>query len=317
MFENSIAYDILISMIKKHTHSGVTWVDLESPSQTEIKQVMKEFNLHPLVAEELLVPTLKPKVELFENYIYLILHFPALMRGARIDPPKEVDFVIGRNFIITSRFATVEPIMNFSKIFETNSILEKGAEKAHAGLIFYYMIKKLYRHSMFELEKIRVKLCDVENMIFEGKEKEMVVELSKYSRELLDFKQILGTHIETLESFEIHASKILGEEFNSNINAILGEYKKVCSDIVSDREFLSDLRETNDSLLNTKQNETMKILTIMAFVTFPLSLITDLFSMNTAHSPIVGLPYDFEIIMVIMFIVAFIMFGLFKFKKWL
>ncbi len=304
-------------MIKTHTHNNLTWVDLESPSQIEAKEVMEKFGLHPLVAEELLIPSLKPKVELYKDYIYLILHFPSLKKGSRIDSAKEVDFVIGRDFIITSRFAAVEPIANFSKIMEVNSILAKEELEGHAGYIFYYLMRKLYRHSVRELGHVREKLCEIENEIFRGKEKEMVSELSKYSRELLDFKQILITHKETLESFEKHAPKILGEAFNPHVNTIHGEYNKAYAEVTANREFLGDLRETNDSLLSTKQNETMKILTMMAFVTFPLSLFTDLFSMNTAHAPIVGHAYDFEIIVVIMFAAALFMFGIFKYKKWL
>ena len=304
-------------MIKKHTHNHLTWVDLESPSQFEVRQVMEEFSLHPLVAEELLVPTLKPKVEFYKSYVYLILHFPTLKRGSKIDSAKEVDFVIGNNFIITSRFAAVEPVINFSKVFEVNSILEKEEIADHAGYIFYYLIKKLYRHIGHEVEHIQEKLCEIEANIFEGKEKEMVSELSKYGKELLDFKQILGTHKETLQSFEKEVPKILGSEFGSYINTIHGEYNKAVDEVAVNREFLKDLRETNDSLLTTKQNETMKILTMMAFVTFPLSLITNIFSMNTTHSPIVGYPYDFEIIMIIMVLATVIMFGIFKFKKWL
>jgi magnesium transporter len=81
-------------------------------------------------------------------------------------------------------------------------------------------------------------------------------------------------------------------------------------------ESLHELRETNNSLLTTKQNETMKKLTLLAFITFPLSLIASIFEMNTVDMPIVGLQHGFWIIIGGMTVVGLAMFWYFKYKKW-
>jgi Mg2+ and Co2+ transporter CorA len=80
---------------------------------------------------------------------------------------------------------------------------------------------------------------------------------------------------------------------------------------------LHELRETNNSLVSTKQNEVMLVLTLTAFVTFPLSLMASLFGMGALHTPIIGQPFDFWIILTIMGIASLAMFGYFHYKKWL
>ena len=92
--------------------------------------------------------------------------------------------------------------------------------------------------------------------------------------------------------------------------------KFVYNQLENERETLVDLRETNDSLLTTKTNEIIKVLTVMAFIILPLTFVTQLFSMNT-KLPIVGSPYDFEIISGGMLALALGMFLYFKHKKWL
>ena len=87
--------------------------------------------------------------------------------------------------------------------------------------------------------------------------------------------------------------------------------------INNSRELVNDLRETNDSLLSTKQNETMKTLTILASVTFPLTLITGIFAMRTTHTPILDNPFDFEIVLGIMLIIVCCMYAFFRKKGWL
>jgi magnesium transporter len=83
-------------MIQKYHSGNLVWVDLFSPTIDEIRQVVNEYNIHPLVAHELNIPTLRPKVDLYDNFIYLILHFPSLHRnGDGGQDDQEVDFIMG------------------------------------------------------------------------------------------------------------------------------------------------------------------------------------------------------------------------------
>ena len=127
-------------MIKKYTSQNITWIDIEKPTQEEVRNLMIQYKLHPLVAEELLLPTFKPKVDLHEGYIYLILHFPFFKRTDEesVCVNREIDFIIGKDFIITVRYEPVGPLEQFSKIFEVNSILStEDGNSNHAGYLFF------------------------------------------------------------------------------------------------------------------------------------------------------------------------------------
>ena len=305
-------------MITKYRHKNLTWVDVESPTKEEIRELIKDYSIQLDVAEELLLPTIKPKIEFYENeLIYLILHFPAFRHSHNSQKNQEVDFIIGKDFLITTRYDTIDPIHKFSKVFEANSILSKSYLGSHAGFLFFYMIRKLYRSLEHELEYIHDSLIEAEKGIFDGREKEMVVELSSISRDLLDFRQGTRMHKEILESLEVAGKKFFGEEFSKQLKAIVVEYHKIKSEISFNLDLLTELRETNNSLVSTKQNEVMKILTIMAFITFPLSLFASVFGMNTDYLPIVGKPNDFWIIVGSMAVATILFFSFFKYKKWL
>lgn len=304
-------------MLTKYTHKNVTWIDLESPTKEEVHKVMNEYSIHPTVAEELLMPTIKPRVDLHDNFIYLILHFPAFKHTHHYQQNQEVDFIIGKDFIITTRYDTIDPLHEFSKIFETNSILDKSDIGTHAGFVFFFMIKKLYKSLENELEYIDDALETIEDDIFKGREKQVVVSLSIVSRDLLNFKQAMRSHKEVLDSFGEVGIRFFGKEFSHHIKSIINEYYKINSIIGMHNDSLYELRQTNDSLLSTKQNEVMKTLTIMALVTFPLSLVASIFGMNTGYLPIVGHTNDFWIVMGIMLMLTSSMFIFFKYKKWL
>ncbi len=305
-------------MIKRYVYKNLVWVNLESPTPDEIRGVMKEFDLHPIIGEELLITTSKPKVDVYKNYLYLILHFPTLSKYEKDSHiGKEIDFVIGKNFIITTAYDTVEPLHNFSKIFEVNAILDKSEIGEHAGFIFYYMIKKLYRSMGQELDHLKSSLHNAESHIFSGKSKKMVLELSEIGHDLLDFKQATKSHGEILESFAVTGARFFGSDFSYYLADIISEYRKTYHAIESNKDFLTELRETNDSLVSTQQNEIVKNLTVMSFLTLPASLIAVIFNMSTISTPIIGQSGDFWIVVTIMLAVSICMFTYFKHKDWI
>lgn len=303
-------------MITKHNYKTLTWIDMESPSQDEIRDIAKEYRLNPLVVHELSAPTLKPKVDLYENFIYLILHFPHFRKGERPEQDQEIDFIVGKKFLITVRYSGSETLHFFAKMFETSATLNRGIGP-HAGFIFIQMISKLYESLIHELAIIRESLNQIENKTFKGEERKMVIAISEVSRELLSFKRSLSLHRDILESFEDVGRKIFGDEFKFHLRTLTGDYYRVEHSMQSNAEFLNELRETNNSLLSTKQNEVMQTLTILAFIALPATTVLSLFQIETVSRPIVGIRFDFWILLVIVGIIAFSLFFWFKHKKWL
>lgn len=303
-------------MITRHTHDKIEWIDLESPTEEEVRALMQEFSLHPSIAEDLLSPTRRPLVDVHDDYLYLVLHFPALKHTHHLDDDQEVDFIVGKKFIITNRYETIDAFHKFSKLFEVETLLEKTSE-SHAGYIFFHILRKLYKSIEHELESIRDDLESAEVNIFEGHEKEMVVELSHIGRSILNLRQSLSSHKEALESFKKAGQDFFGKSFVPAMSVIVNDYDRILSRIRTQCEWITELRETNNSLVSTKQNEIMKVLTIMAFITFPLSLISSIFGMNTVYLPVVGMDNDFWFIITGMALLSTFFFTFFWYKKWL
>ncbi len=303
-------------MIERHEHEGVVWVDLIHPSEEEVSAISEEFSLHRAVTHELTSPSVKSRVEMHKDSLYLILHFPAFKHSHTDNTKQEVDFVIGKNFLITARYDTIDALDKFSKVVEVHSILDRGLGENPVGTIFFGIVQEIYQSLFNELEYIENSLGKIEDGIFSGKEREMVVSLSELSRVLLNFKKSTDSHKEVLLSLDMFGKKLFDEHFSYSVRKILEEYFKVEDSIKNNLAFVVELRETNNSLLSTKQNETMKTLTIMAFVTFPLTLIAAIFSMDTVNNPIVGHPLDFWIVVGIMVFATMCFFAFFKYKNW-
>ena len=303
-------------MISRYSHGNVAWIDLDNPTNAEVRQIVNEFGINAFVAEELLLPSMKPRVEFHTTYVYVILHFPAL-RHSHATIEQEIDFVIGKNFLITTHYDTIDPLHKFAKVFEVNSLLDKDTLGSHGGFLFFSMLRKLYRSIEHETEHIKRDLASIEEHIFTGHEVEMVQAISRSARDLLNTRQIIEPHREVLKTLESEGAAFFGQDFSPYLRILANEYYRVHNHIMRYTDFLHELRETNNSLLTTKQNETMRVLTIMALLTFPLALFVAIFDINATSNPIIGLPYDFWIIVGAVVGIGAAMLWYFRYKKWL
>lgn len=306
-------------MLSTYKHNNLSWIDLESPTADEVKSLMSKYSIHPLVAEELLKPTLRPRVDINKETIYLILHFPIYNNTKRQYNSCEIDFILGKNFLITVHYASILPLYELAKIFEAEGMLGEKTLSRNSGVLFFHVIRQLYNFSENQLGIIQSKIDDISARMFEKKPTlyDLVRKISHTRIEVLDFKRIIQFHREVFSSLEYIALKKYGGDFTHYLNNINGEYLKLWNLVETYRINIESLQQTIDSLLSHRANDIMKVLTIMAFVTFPLMLISSMFSMNTSWLPIVGIKGDFWIIICIMLTITLAMFFFFKRKKWL
>lgn len=304
-------------MLTRYARENLVWIDCVSPTPAEVKALMHEFGIEPLIAEELLLPSYKSKVEKRGDAIYVILHFPQMGIGHHNAPEQEIDFIVGKKFLITTRYENIDPLHSFAKAFEVAGVLGTDMSVSHGGHLFIALVSNLYQALEGSCGVLRRRLRDIEEHIFSGDERHMVTQLSLVGRTIHDFKQSLAPHEEMLKSFEPVGMRTFGSEFSYHLRSLVGAYERIERTLMNLHDSLNELRETNNSLLSTKQNEIMKTLTIMAFVTFPLTLISSIFGMNTDYLPIVGIPNDFWFVIGIMAMLALSFFIYFKHKDWL
>ncbi|HEU5114960.1 MAG TPA: magnesium transporter CorA family protein [Candidatus Paceibacterota bacterium] len=304
-------------MVNTYKYKNVTWVDMQNPTREEARELMQKYDIHPVAAEELILPTTRSKVDRYQDFVYLVLHFPAWKHSHR-NTNQEIDFIIGKNFIVTARYDTIDPLHKFSKMFEVNSVLDhNGLIGEHAGYMFYYMMREIYHSIADELESVRDSLDDIEKRTFSGEEREMVFELSNTARELLIFKHATAFHKEILESFGTASIKLFGPDYAHYMEATMSEYTKVGKAIQGLTESLHELRETNNSLLETKQNKVMMTLTGITFITAILGIIVGIFEVNFKDAPIIGMPHDFWILSGVITALGIFFTAILAHKKWL
>ena len=297
----------------------LTWIDVVDPKKEDIEYLKQGFNFHPVVLNELTVPTLRPKVENYDHYLYMVLHFPIYHPKEKTSKSMEIDFLITAKTLITVRYGKIQPLSEFWKKCEAKDIDPYFGDTITS--LLYCMIGELNNFSLRQLDHITKKIDDIEKEIFGTKnikkEEKIVEEISIVRRDILDFRRTLKPQNIIFESLKIRGAEFFGKSGEPYFADIIGDHMRVWNLLENNKETIESLQEANDSLLSNRTNRIMKIITLFAVIVFPLTLVAAIFGMNTKYLPIIGMQNDFWIILGIMFIGTISMLILFKIKKWL
>lgn len=279
---------------------------------------MQEFGIDARIEEEIINVTSYPIVVSSNAYLYLILHFPASdpTGGAR---NQEVDFIVGKNFLITARYEIIESIHNLHKVFESEELLGLPPSDQHIDALLERVLRRLYAALREEVETIGRRLERIEEDIFGGKERETVRVISEVNRVLLRFDTTIGRHAESLSSLlsELSLPSFFGRPFMAHAARIDAEREHVASLISSYRDVAAELRDTNDSLLSASQNEVMKTLTVITFIILPLTLLSSLFQIDAPDRPLINNPHEFWTIVTLSVVITTCLVLFSKLKRWL
>lgn len=289
---------------------------MKRPTVDEVRKVMRELDIPSVLLADATGTVPKNTVTQVDGTVKVTLDFPAIKR---IEPSHqlEVKFFVSKNSLLTIQYEEMEGVDRFRRQFEVASTLRKKQSHLTGAHLFISILNQIYESSSSKLDYIESKLSDIESEIFKNNEKQMVFEIADVSKKLIAFRHTIGGHDDVFRDLGTILESTFGKGFHADIKALDHQLSILERRVNTQYKTMTALRETNSAMLNTKQNEIMKIFTVMAFTTFPLMLFSSMFGMNTENTPLLGHPWDFWIIVGIMVIATIGFFSYFKHKNWM
>jgi magnesium transporter len=297
-------------------HQGITWVDIQDPTPEDVEYIKTTFNPHPIASEQLIPPSWTTKVEHFTSHLFLVLFVSNHNKEKRTTRARELDIICGKNFLITSHYTSILPL---KAVFDECALYEEKRQEhigKGTGLLLYELLHKIWEDAGAKTLRIGKRITAIEESIFQGKEREMLGEISLVKTDVIDFWRIARPQKGVFTSLRDVSAEFFGEETLPYFSHLRNHWARVMSTLIIAKETIIALEDTNNALLTDKTNQIVKLLTIFAVIVFPLTLISSIFGMNTKILPLVGLPGDFWIVTGIMALGTLIMIAFFKRKKW-
>ena len=302
--------------IRSIRHGGITWVDIVHPGEAEIEWLRSHYNFHPLHLDDTLSKIQRPKVDVTEGYVFLVMHFPVYSKLARITTPSEVDIFVGRDFVITVHQGNLRPLIRFfNQCLEDPEARAQAMGRSPAHLV-YFILDRLVDYCFPILNKIADNIEQVEDSIFEENVRHTIQAISIIRRDIIAFRRVVKPLIPVVANLDRKLQPFGNEDMEEYFGDILDHLNKIWDTLEDYKEVIEGLSDTINSLTSNRINEIIKVLTIISVILLPLTVISGIYGMNI-DLPAQQHPHAFEIVLGMMFVVIVGMLAYFRWRKWI
>jgi magnesium transporter len=261
---------------------GLRWINIERPRSIDRVWLEEHFDFHPLDYEDVFSRNQRPKVDEYEGYLFVVLHFPVYDKRVNRLNAAEVDIFVGPDFVITLPNENLAPLQYlFDRVRSSEDAREDLFNKG-AGYLLYKIVDACVDASFPMLRKMGLKLERLEESIFdEEANREIVRDLSNAKQEIINFRKIVRPQRTALKDLERTKRYVTGE-LDIYFDDINDASERVWDMLENFKEVIEGLETTNESVLSHRLNDVLRVLTAFSVIMLPMTLIASVWGMNVS-----------------------------------
>ncbi|MFX1337145.1 MAG: magnesium/cobalt transporter CorA [Promethearchaeota archaeon] len=294
--------------------SFIRWINILGIHKTKIiREIGQQFNLHPLVLEDIVHPHQRPKFEDFKEYIYIVLK-KLIWNENREFSTEQVSLILGPNWVISIQEKDTELFKSIRERITTpmGRVRVKGAD-----YLIYALIDIIIDNYFIVQENIGEIIEEIEEELIEAPQIETLQTIYKLKREVTELRKSVWPLREVINKLQREQSPLIGDELGIYLRDIYDHIFRIYDSMQDYRDIISGMLDMYLSSVSNKMNEIMKVLTIISTIFIPLSFLAGFYGMNFLYMPELKVPAAYPILIVVMAIIAIVMILFFKRKKWL
>jgi len=296
--------------------AGLRWIHIESPRTADRDWLEDNFAFHPLDIEDVYSRNQRPKLDQYDDYVFIVLHFPLFDKDSGRILTAELDLFLGPDYLITLPNIPLPPLSAMFERYREKADLRQEVFSKGSGYLLYKIVDTGVDASFPMLRKTGLKLERLEDDIFEGRSSEIVRDISEAKQEIINFRKIVRPQRAVLRDLERTKQRYLQEELEIYFDDISDAAERIWDTLENYKEVIEGLESTNESVLSHRLNDSLRILAAASVVLLPLTLIASIFGMNV-HFPGEGEGVTFFVILALMAALLFALIVLFRRRGWL
>ncbi len=303
-------------MVDTISFGTLKWHHITNPTVEDLDFLRDNFHFHPLDIDDCSSFVQRPKIDIYDDYFFLVLHFPLLDKRTSLVKTEETKIFWGQDFIITvaNSHYVVQDLFNLIKLNPEE--LEEDAISGTSDAILYKVLYRMMKETFLLVERMGTEIDFINRELFEAKSEKIIEQISRFRKNIIQLNTIFKPQLRLFHKFESGEVRGFAEDMEDYWGNILDFYQKMWDMIDDYGELVAGLSNTFDSLQANKTNEIMRVLTIISTIVLPLTFITGLYGMNV-KLPFGHLSYAFWIIMALCVGVIIGLLFSFRRKRWM
>lgn len=297
-------------------HGGMRWYDIQRPTSADLDYLRDEFAAHPLLLDDIVSRSQRPKLDIYDDYLFVVMHFPVHIKETRTTIASEVDMLIGSDYVVTTHDGNLKPLMRvFESALESEETRQALMSQTTAHLL-YYIIDRLVDYCFPIVGQLTERIDEIEDAIFSRSDLRLVQEISIVRRDLIAMRRIIKPQLPVISQLEHRAIPLVQSDIDVYFGDIADHLAKLWDSLEDLKEVLEGLSDTFDSLATHRLNGVIKTLTVISVVILPLTFITGIFGMNVPI-PYESSKYALLVISVVLAVITIVMLAAFRRRGWI
>ncbi len=295
--------------------ASVTWVNVYGVHDSEvIKRIGNSFDLHPLLLEDVMNTGQRPKLEEFDNCLFLVLKMLRYGKELQSVVAEQLSIVLGTRFLLTFQ---ERPGDVFEPVRERIRKRKGRIRSAGVDYLAYALLDTVVDNYVSIIEKLGGQIEDIDEEVLERPEPEVMEKISALRREMNYLRKSIRPAREAVLQLTRLDSSVIREETMPFLKDLQDLFTQASEAVDMYREMLSDQLSNYNSAMSNRMNDIMKILTMFAAVFIPLTFLAGIYGTNFEYLPELHFRYSYFILWGIMIAVAIGMLIFFRKKRWL
>src|SRR3954452_9123808 len=297
---------------------GLRWINIERPGALERTWLEEHFDFHALDLEDVLSRNQRPKIDVYDEYLFIVLHLPVFDRAAGRLGTGELDLFVGPDYVVTLPQQPLQPVEYLFERCRAKEELRDQLFSRGSGYLLYRLVDDSFDYCFPMLRKIGNKLDALEDDIFEGRSEEVVRDISNVKQEIINFRKVIRPQRPVLRDLEKVKQRYLASDLDLEIyfDDIVDAHERIWDILENYKEVAEALEETNEAVISHRLNDILRVLTSISVVILPLTLIASIMGMNSwvpgEHSEA-----GFFVALGVMALILIGMVGYFRRRRWL
>lgn len=290
------------------------WVDLSSPTEGELGMLADVFQFHELAIEDARASTHHPKVEEYPGFLYLILHGIDFHASRHRFATHDVDFFLGPTYLVTVHAGKSRSVARMREICPRNGFaLAEGPAS-----LMHRIVDGMVDNYQPEVEKLERRIDELEALVVSGGRREVMREIIALKKDVSALRRITLPQRDVVARLARREFGAVGENVAYRFRDVHDHLVRLADEATNFQERLAMLLDAHLNFVSNRLNAVMKVLTVIATIFMPLTVLTGLYGMNVAipHLP-GGDRAQFWWIVGIMAAISGVMLWLFRRRRWL
>ena len=265
---------------------GLTWLNIESPTELEIDWLAEHHDFHPLDIEDVRSRRRqRAKIDEYADYLFIVLHFPRFDKRTGRLQAAELNVFVAEDLVITLPNEPLKPLSALWSRCERSEDAREQYMSKGSGYLLYEIVDTMYDYCFPILDKIGFKLDSIEDALFEGESDDLVRDISNIKQEIINYRKIVKPQRSTLRLLERSNQRYAPQDLEIYFDDIVDKSERIWDLLENYKEVAEALEATNETVITHRLNDILRYLTIMSAILLPMTLIASIYGMNVEVLP--------------------------------